>query len=545
MKRIHFIIICLVAIMFSCDQQKKTEQTATIIEGQIKNCPVPFGLIEFCSHISDHPDYSGFKSKTFEINENGEFSINVDNFSDGGVFKILIGKYRPGIILFSGDKLIIKGNYDSLDYALEFYGEGAGINNCNHLIGQYRGIIYSRDIRNKTGVEVRAYLVNILDQQQKIIDYAGGNLELMDDLIADSVIMDRIQKNKDLYCINEEEYQFLTKLNDVSYFVWYTGLIDKWGVEKEDTVTFDEDLFGKANEIIDNTKSLVNHFMFRHLYDDFYFYSLMKERINQGQIIQYKNLSDSARVLDEDVSTWKIQKLGKFYTGEILDYIVAEKVLGLYRKDELDTADKYLNEFKKICTNKKYTDYLEYYRNLLVNGLKDTIYDLSNNDRFLNDEKLNKLLVENEGKVVFITIWRSMLSYNFINEAPLLYKMQERYKDVKFLNICLDEEDMQKYWATQVIDKEWKGDHYFYPIDTINSKLYDFVPDKERACYNRCLYEHFTILGSSGQKLKEFSEFDLVEISNTLENINIEDKIKRNVQDRISYFLLNLRIFMG
>jgi peroxiredoxin len=128
-------------------------------------------------------------------------------------------------------------------------------------------------------------------------------------------------------------------------------------------------------------------------------------------------------------------------------------------KKHFEQLDSLLNDFKKIASNKKYTDYIEkeYASNSQIrpgnSAPNFTLKDASGNNVSLSNFK---------GKVVYITFWGTWCG-SCINSLPKYLALQKKFKsqkDIVFLYVSLEssQENINK-WKTFIKEKSFTGVH--------------------------------------------------------------------------------------
>lgn len=145
------------------------------------------------------------------------------------------------------------------------------------------------------------------------------------------------------------------------------------------------------------------------------------------------------------------------YTNPIRDYLLYAYISDAITNKE-KFADSLLFDFKQICTNTKYLNYLDSLNDINKQKQKLILIDALNNS--ITDIKGNKIKIKKllKDKPVVIDCWASWCK-PCLAEMPYSKELQEKYKEkVDFIFLSFDKDKTS--WLLKLESLNFRGKHY-------------------------------------------------------------------------------------
>ena len=148
----------------------------------------------------------------------------------------------------------------------------------------------------------------------------------------------------------------------------------------------------------------------------------------------------------------------------------------------MGTSYKYyedvFNYLQKSQSTNLYLSRINDFKSKVDNGLENTAYNLNDDSNSLSKQKFDGLLEKHKGQNIYIVFWSVQYAGSAIlNQIPVLYHL-EKTNNLKIIYIGIDKAEYKNLWAARIIDNQWKGDHYFMPVENNEETLKKFSDKK-------------------------------------------------------------------
>jgi hypothetical protein len=205
------------------------------------------------------------------------------------------------------------------------------------------------------------------------------------------------------------------------------------------------------------------------IFQDPYMQGLVNDFIRFSCYKDYIETHDSVTIQKayEYFSIHKFAKAKELLTGEILQKYMADDLYNLLLNGYYENFECLYNQNSTALTNGLYKNVIEEFYNNYLYGLKNKEYKLNLPERLLNDSSLKELLKSIKGHKVYLILWKinegASYSLSPLSKLHILNALQESSKDknIRFIDICLADENSRQHWASLIIQYKWKGEHYF------------------------------------------------------------------------------------
>jgi hypothetical protein len=471
MKNIFKTLIVFLIIVITFDQCKSNNPNGIIVSGNIENSNQDYVILGYFPRYRGNPSFDGFKNKGAQIDNNGKFNLVSEKATDGGNYSLLFRNTSIMLPLFKGDNIEVNFDINKPNETLFVTGQGAGKINILNL-EQFKSKFFS-DL-NYTIEEYKKYLDSIAFVQQSLLN------SVYKKYLKNEVVISAKNRNEIKQIINEnnlsqKEFDFISlkiylqKLSLSSYISYLSE------INKQDSIKLDfkSNLFDDFNE--ENYKKItnLNDWKINDALENILIFEYLKSIQNSGESINMKNYNNFLQ--GKEYAKWKTDYIKQTFNSEVFDMTMAgplafDMSLGY-------GYDKTYDNFIKNCTNKKYLDWINNFKNLLDNGLNNSDYNLSSEELTLDKTKFEKLVVDNTDKPIFFVFWSARhAGASVIQDLPALNDFNDVYgNNINVINICLDKAIHKNLWVARIIDSSWKGKHYFMPFENNNSTLNAFT----------------------------------------------------------------------
>lgn len=454
--------------------------TGITIKGNVKNADDAFITLNY------HPCYrgifslDGFKSTGSMIGKNGNFEIKSKDVRDAGGYYLEVRDKTIDLILFDGDNVSV--SFDLKDVATTFFARGKGAAKINILrLKQFSHVAFKPELtleqfsqKNDSIISARLQLLDwIYTKQLSVLDYSTAEKEQIRRIIKESPL-------------TEKEYTFMKMRIQLQRYAVVDFLSQK--VEKDEMATvklnFNIPVFRYFNTEIYREIKSIDHWTTHLFINNILKIEYLKEKLKANPDLTYANWNVQG---NPDYDDWARNYLRKYFNPVVHDKYYGEIAAFLLTMgNDIGDETKYLdNNF----TTEQYLGQIHSFRKLLKEGLKDQHYKLDSDELLLSQDTFASLLKSHQDENILLVFWSAQYAgASIINKIPELGNF-EKNNDVRVINICIDKSIYKNLWAARVIDNNWKGKHYFMPIENNDKTLNEFGAEKISAfCDNGVVY---------------------------------------------------------
>lgn len=487
----NLIVFLIIGITFY--QCKTNNPNGIIVSGNVENSNQDYVILSYFPRFRGNPSFDGFKNIGMQIDKNGKFNLISEKATDGGDYSLLFRNTNINLPLFKGDNIKVDFDINNPNETVFVTGQGAGKINILNL-EQFKSKYFS-DL-NYTVEEYKKYSDSIAFVQQSILNSVYQK-DLKTDFVISAKNRDKIEQIINENTLSQKEFDFISlkiylqKLS-LSSYISYLSEINKQDSTKLD---FKSNLFDDFNE--ENYKKItnLNDWKFEDALENILIFERLKSIQNSGENINLKNYNNFLQ--GREYAKWKTDYIKQTFNSEVFDMSIAGP-LAFYMSLGYDYNNTYVN-FIENCTDKKYLDWVNNFKNLLDSGLNNSEYNLASNELTLDKTKFEKLVVDNADKPMFFVFWSARhAGASVIQDLPALNDFDDDYgNNINIINICLDKAKHKNLWAARIIDSSWKGKHYFMPFENNDSTLNAFTnKDISSLCSGGVTY---AIMNSDGK----------------------------------------------
>jgi len=449
-------------------QCKDTVNDGVTIQGHASNSNNEYIVLNYMPRLRGCLNFDDFRNTGTRINDDGFFSLSADRLTHAASYTLVYKDKGIRLELFKGDKLELEFDIDDPGNTLFAKGRGAAKINILNLAQFKPDLFY--DVKY-TLDEYKSRLDSITGVQAALLN-AIKNEDPDNELIINAVNRDKIERIINENSISDGEVSFIENIifsrrTAISGFITY--LCERNKLDSTE-IDFAGDLFSVFNTAnykkIDNT----NYFIIANALEDIMYLEYVRAQQEKGDIVRY---NDWTAYQNPAILEWIPGFIKDNFNSDIHDKFFAENVVFAQTLGE-DYQESY-DDLKVSCTNMKYIDRIESFKELLENGLTNPEYSLDREEKNLDREAFEKLISNND-RPLFITFWSARFAgATIIPHLPAIKDFESDVKDdIQVLNICIDEEANRDLWAARIIDNEWRANHYFLSVEGNDSTLTRF-----------------------------------------------------------------------
>lgn len=461
--------VLLFITMLTTLAQSCSHTNATVINGKVTDSNQGVITLMQFTYYRGNLNYDGFKSIAAPIDENGDFTLKTDKITDGADYSLIFNKTAiSDIVLFKGDNISVE--FDMERPTKNFFAKGTGAGKINMLhLWQFEKEYYDESLT----IEEYGTLLNSISAERLAILNAVYAKNADDPAIANARNRDRIVRIINETPLSQREFELLeTRIKFIKYEIAEFIATKSLDMENAGPISFSSSFFSAFNK--DEYTRIQN---LNHAYITMSLNSILK--------VEYlKNLNKTNPNLDykdwnlyfgtPEYVSWERNYLKQNFPAEVhdkyyADYAAFAMTLGMHDETPLT----YIQE---SSTNQYFLKRLNGFKSLLDNGLSNEEYNLGAN--ILDKPKFDALLEKYKGKDVLIAFWSAQYAgSSIIDQIPALDYLQKN-NNLEVLYISIDKDEYKNLWAARIIDNNWKGAHYFMPVENNENTLKEFSSDK-------------------------------------------------------------------
>ncbi|TKG95223.1 hypothetical protein EYV94_10960 [Puteibacter caeruleilacunae] len=464
------LLIILVSILVqSCNEKFDGIKIA----GKAINADQGYVLLAHQPLYRGNLNFDDFKSVADKIDDKGNFSLSSEKAIDGACYWLQVKDRSFRLILFNGDDITLEFDVNDMKNTLTAKGKGAGKINVLCLPQFDTKLRFNADY---TLDSYKAKVDSTIHAQEALLEVIYQQ-DLKSDLLQSAENKQSITNIINETPLSDKEYQFLKKkiaIQDIYYLGDFISYFSRQDLADKSFVDFSRSYFECFNHdryaMIDN----INCWQFEDCVGKILKMEYLKSIQKDSAQLTYNNF----RIKDyAGYRKWQFDHAKDFLSQEVYDaYYGSLLVNGL----TMGKLHKELHEsYKAGCVNEKYLSRIDGFNELLNNGVSDEAFGLDTDENELNAQKLDALLKDNSGSNVYVTVWSAQFAGAFlISQLPANIDFAKEHQDeMKFLNICVDRQKNKGLWAARIIDNNWKGNHYFIPVENNDSLLHRFAAE--------------------------------------------------------------------
>ena len=471
MKNISKNLIVFLIIGITFYQCKTNNPNGIIVRGNVKNSNQDYVILSYFPRYRGNPSFDGFKNIGSQIDKNGKFTLTSEEITDGGEYSLLFRNTNIMLPLFKSDNIKLDFDINNPNETVFATGQGAGKINILNL-EQFKSKYFS-DL-NYTVAEYKKYSDSIAFVQQSLLNSVYQK-DLINDVVITAKNRDKIERIINENTLSQKEFDFinlkiyLQKLSLSSYISYLSEINNQDSTKLDFKSNLFDDFIEKNYKNITN----LNNWEIEDALENILIFEYLKGIQNSGENINLKNYNNFLQ--GREYAKWKTDYIKQTFNSEVFNMSMAGP-LAFYMSLGYDYSKSYVN-FVENCTNEKYLNWINNFKNLLDNGLNNSEYNLSSEELTLDKIKFDKLVSENINKPIFFVFWSARFAgASVIQDLPALNDFNEIFgNDINVLNICLDRAEYKNLWAARIIDSSWKGKHYFMSFENNDSTLNAFT----------------------------------------------------------------------
>jgi hypothetical protein len=456
------------------------------IQGIVKNSNEEYVVLSYEPRYRGNLNYDGLFSIGTRIDKKGSFVLHSEKISHSSYYTMHIKDKALRLILFNGDNLKLEFDLNNIDSSLLVLGKGAGKINVLNLQQ------FDSDLMFNTKYTLDIYRIrvdSVINAQLALLEsiyMKDLNNETISKAINKKAISNIIVQTP----LSEIEYDFLKR--KISIKKYTLGVFPSYLCENNLTdsveVDFSSIYFNCFNEQEYKKIDNINCWEFEGSLDDILHIEYLRSIQKSATPVTYRNWNSNFKNYTK-YNDWIALYLKQNFNTNVFDKYYADQLswdltLG-------SSSDESYKQFIKNCSNNKYLNRINNFKNLLENGLQNTDYNLSASQFALTPTKLDSLLKSFKGKPVYLVIWSAQFAGStVIPKLPSIIDFEkENLGKIEVVNICIDKANFKDLWAARIIDNSWRGHHYFLPSEGNDSIINMFDAKKIFAfCYDGATY---------------------------------------------------------
>ena len=459
-------LILLIAPIILAFVTGHTENNITI-DAMLKNAGQEYVTLNYQPRLRGILSYEGYKASGAEIDKKGRFKLKAGSITNGAEYYLDFDRKIIRLILFNDDKLKLEANLDNLKESLFVTGRGAGKVNVMHL-PQFETKFIDTQLslndfvaKNDSTIASRLILLEAINSNNP---EAPAILSTPNKLKLQRIIRETP--------LTEKEYHFLKSTVEIQRYLIsdYISATSETSDYAHDTIAMESPIFSAFSREEYSKIDNLNHYCFGNAVEQILRFEYIKGKAGSNSNLAYQDWNKT--VLWEEYSLWSKQYLKDNFTTEVHDKYFADILNWQACMGNFDSSlNEYLNE---SATNRNYLKRLGNFKNLIENGLGNTKYNLDNTDLVLDKEAFDRILLKHKGEKVLYIFWSAQFAgASVINNLPTINYLKNEH-GLTIINICVDHLQFKNLWAARIIDNDWRGSHYFMPIEHNTNTLQIF-----------------------------------------------------------------------
>lgn len=480
------VIIQIIGLTLLCSDAFST----AIISGKISNCQSKEIRLDYFGGYYSMPAKYYLPDDLFQtINDDGEFKLEFETSNDYCCYGLSIDTIGCKIYLKDNDSIYITFDLKNIENTLKTYSNHNGLTNFFFV---YDHFIRSSPKNTLPDEDVIQFFTERQAEFLRLIEsFRSGKLQSFNSIEESKKIL--ITKFINATNLNQDDYEILKNYSNkyISEAIYYTS---------HDYQLLHIDDFISLFKGVDFT----NHFIFH----DAWMQGLADDYVRLSCYKKYIEITDSVTIHDAykyfEINEYDEAK--ELLSGEILEKYLSDRLYDLLLFGEYTRLEQLYAQSITLLTDDLYKNVVErFYHNYLY-GLNEKDYNLNLPEHNLNDSSLMELFDSMKGHRNYLILWKvdQRTSYYLtpLSKVHELNKIQTSLKDknIRFIDICLGDDNRRGQWASLIIQYKWRGEHYFI------SKQYEDLFRKLFYCQDRMKYcnsELYFIIDENGKLLHD------------------------------------------
>ena len=465
MKR-KLLCTLLVLVTLYCNAQHAVQTT---LNGTVKNANGEIVTLIYRPFLRGSLNPLGFNSMGTQISKEGKFTLKSDKILDGTEYYIIFNdKNITGLVLFEGDNINLNFDINKPSETLFATGKGAGKINMMHL-PQFD----DEFMEDMTPSEYAAYLDSLSTAKLALLN-AVYKKEKNNKVITNEENREILERIINESPLSEKEYDFLKSIIELQKFEIGAFLEYKSEEMEGKRIDFSDPVYKPFN--VSEYKKITS---VNNCYPAYIVYLILRVEYLKSlkdKELYYENWYEY--VSEEDFINWEGKFLNENFTPEVRDRYYSEVFSWLVSMGQpYDKYSKQLDYLQNNANSKSYQKSVDFIK-LMETGLTDKKYNLADASKQLDKQKLEAILEKyNNKKNVLLVFWSAEFAgSSILNQIPSLQHL-EKEKDLQIVYIGIDRAGLKNLWAARIIDNNWKGEHYFMPIEGNEDSLKKFSSD--------------------------------------------------------------------
>lgn len=443
MKRIIFTLALTFTIAFNL-------LSKAVVCGRITNLDDKFLSLQYSgANLCDYPNYFGPKIQCAVLNEKNEFKFSFETAMGYCSYSLYYNKNALSFHLKDKDSIYIDFDFNNINNTFLASGKGSGLVNLNFVLNDFkpkRRPVIADDMVIKYWENKKQNYFDIIQS------FKNKKYIKTDSIITDEQVLNI---NRLIHHTNLSSEEIELAKNIFANFCIYAAATTASFKYQISNI----DVFLQLFENIDFSKYTVYDAAIENVVDEYCRLLCLKEYITAHYSINEEEFYNNF------FSNYYSNKK-KILKGDFLQKYVADNLYGLLISADFEKFNEIYNTDKDLITNQNYLKKINELYGSYKTALNNKEYNLNASEKVLNDSSAIKLINSFKGQKVYLIIWKinpgTSLTLTPLWYVPTIMKLQEIHKNIKFIDICLDDSTNKQHWASMIINSQWMGQHYYY-----------------------------------------------------------------------------------
>lgn len=453
MKTIFFLFTSLLWLFFNGNHKSGTAR----IQGTVTNADELFITINYNPLLRGNPSFDGYKSTGSPVSKAGNFAMDLTNITDRSQYSLVFGGHGISFPLFMDDEINV--TFDSRNLRHTFFATGKGAGKINVVqLEQFKPPVYRQ---GDTPAGFAVYRDSTIAAQRLL-------LENIFNLRADSKLISAMKNKSEIEKIimqtplSRAEYLYLDNIIGMNRFMLPGGSDDTIDFQSDVLISFKVEEYRKISNInyVFNQEKILTILQVEYA----------REMNKQGGAVTYSALG--SLMGSPEGFHWMLSFLKNNFSPGIHDKISAELLVWAMTLGSFD--EKQYNTFKAACADETYIRYIDDFREKLLTLPNVATSNRDSAQKVLDAKGFDKLIEDYKKQNALVVFWSAQFAgASVINDLPVIRHFSETY-GLKVLYICVDEGKHRQLWSSKVMMEDWKGKHYFLPLEGNHNMLKKF-----------------------------------------------------------------------
>jgi len=453
MKKFLTVVALLLLPFLSRSQTEHFTLKATV-----KNTGQDYVTLNYEPRLRGTLSPHGYLAIGSAIDSKGNFKLGSDRITDGAEYYLDFNKKIIRLVLFNDDELKLEADLDNLQVSIFAIGKGAGKINVMHL-SQFEYKLIDTELsldefvaKNDSTIDSRLTLLEAIyaKNPRSPAIVTATNKQKIQRIIKETPLS---QKEYDFLKLDIEIQRYL-----VSDYISATSETANYGssIIKPESPFFNA--FRKENH--KKIKNL-NHYHSGNAAEQILKFEFIRTKLEANTTLTYKDWNKT--IVWEEYSAWIKQYLRDNFTAGVHDQYYAD-IMNWYATMGISDEPLY-NYLRSNAVDQNCLRRYDAFKKLLDKGLNDVEHDLNEKTLVLDKTAFEALLQKHKGKNVLYVFWSAQFAgASVLNCLPAVAYLEKQYGLI-VINICVDKAEHKDLWAARIIDSDWKGSHYFMPVE--------------------------------------------------------------------------------